>query len=75
MATTRELIAAQIKGAEILHNGAPVSHSPRHRNDQAPWVHTARVPDPTSSKGWRLDVARYKASQCDIYWPQEVERE
>lgn len=54
MATSRELLAAREKGAEILHNGAPVVYLPRRPGDRKPWVH----------RGYR-----YTAAQCQVYWP------
>lgn len=72
MATSRELLNAQLRGAEILHNGAPVSYSPRKPGDRQPWLNVTQVPDSRAAKGWRFDPQRYTADQCQIFWPQEV---
>jgi hypothetical protein len=58
VATTRELLLDQKKGAEILHNGAPVSYEPRWDRDQKPWVHS----DGRSR-------FRYSAAQCQAVFP------
>lgn len=54
MPTSRELLAAREKGAEVLHNGAPVRFDPRRPRDPKPWVH----------RGYR-----YTSNQCQVYWP------
>lgn len=62
MATSRELLAARGKGAEILHNGAPVRFDPRRPRDPKPWV----------LRNDRSQV-RYTAAQCTAYWPTRKE--
>ncbi len=57
--TSRELLAPREKGAEILHNGAPVTSLPRRPGDRKPWV-VRNV----------HDQARYTAAQCQTYWPK-----
>jgi hypothetical protein len=37
MTSSRQLLAAEAKGAEILHNGAPVVHWPRGKGDREPY--------------------------------------
>lgn len=61
--TSQELIRAQRAGAEILHNGAPVSYRPRHANDRKPWAW---------SDG-RTQV-RYPASACQVYAQQKEDQ-
>ncbi|MEV6684401.1 hypothetical protein AB0N28_03495 [Streptomyces sp. NPDC051130] len=60
MTSSRQLLAAEAKGAEILHNGAPVIHWPRGKGDREPWL----IYD-----GDRF--TRYPASACVAYWPCE----
>lgn len=59
---SRQLLAEALKGAEILHNGAPVAYAPRKPGDMAPWVFTDRG-------HWY----RYTAAQCVAYYPPEKE--
>jgi hypothetical protein len=54
-----QLLAAQRKGAEILHNGAPVSYSPRWPRDMKPWI----------SHGFSA-TTRYPARACQAYFPE-----
>lgn len=60
---SRQLLTEQRKGAEILHNGAPVEYAPRQHGDSTPWVYVE-----TLRKGTRLH--RYTAAQCVAYHPQ-----
>jgi len=60
MATSRELLAAQKQGAEILHNGAPVRFDPRRPRDPKPWVHQGH---------------RYYSDQCQVYWSPALDDE
>lgn len=62
MATSRALLAAEEKGAEILHNGAPVTYLPRRPGDRKPWL----------LRNDRSQV-RYTAAQCTAYWPTRKE--
>lgn len=62
MATSRELLAARKRGAEILHNGAPVTYLPRRPGDRRPWL----LRDSRSQ-------IRYTALQCQVYWPTRKE--
>lgn len=57
--TSKELLAARKKGAEILHNGAPVSYSPRESGDRQPWVYREG-----------LNWYRYTAARCQAYFPE-----
>lgn len=58
-----QLLAAQRKGAEILHNGAPVSYHPRWKWDRRPW----RFHDGFSP------TTHYPASACQAYFPPRKE--
>lgn len=60
MATTDVLLRAQRNGAQILHNGAPVTYDPRWKGDRKPWVYAAG--------GARV---RYSAAQCVAYGARE----
>ena len=55
---SEDLLKAQRKGAQILHNGAPVEYAPRYAHDRKPWI-------------WRggTQTVRYSPGQCQVYWP------
>lgn len=55
---SKELLAAKRKGAEILHNGAPVEYRPRAPHDRKPWIWFGHG-------AWK----RYSAVQCQAYYP------
>lgn len=55
---TKQLLAAQKKGAQILHNGAPVTYSPRQPGDRKPWAYR-------EGPCWH----RYTAAQCQAVYP------
>lgn len=59
MPTSIQMLKARRRGAELLHNGAPVEYAPRRLYDREPWV----VRD-------GLGVHRYTAAQCQVYWPK-----
>lgn len=59
MPTGIEMLKAERKGAELLHNGAPVEYAPRRLYDRKPWV----IRD-------GLGIHRYTANQCQIHWPK-----
>jgi hypothetical protein len=61
--TSQELIRAYRAGAEILHNGAPVSYRPRFKNDRTPWLWTDGRTE-----------CRYPASGCQAYTPTEDDK-
>jgi hypothetical protein len=51
--SSADLLREQRKGAQILHNGAPVEYAPRYRYDRKPWV----LRDSSQ-------IVRYSADQC-----------
>lgn len=63
---SEDLLKAQRKGAQILHNGAPVEYAPRYPHDRKPWRGVGYY---TSSGA----VIRYSPGQCQVYWPEKNE--
>ena len=61
---SKQLVNEMRKGAEILHNGAQVSYSPRHPGDRTPWVFAQCFRD-----GWRS--YRYTAAQCVAHYEDD----
>lgn len=57
---SQQLLAEQRKGAEILHNGAPVEYSPRRPGDRTPWVYQEGA-----------HRYRYTAAQCVAYYKEK----
>lgn len=65
---SKELLAEKEKGAQILHNGAPVEFEPRRKGDREPWVYyefLGPVKRPASTPPCESFKAhRYPASAC-----------
>ncbi len=57
---TQQLLDAQKKGAQILHNGVEVAYSPRGKGDKKPWLYSGP-----------LMQVRYTAAQCQVYVKEE----